>query len=295
MLVYRGEVPESLDLDLPTLEGSFAFPIKYGYASVGRVEEIGTGVDRVSVGDRVFLYHPHQTEYVVPAIMAVPMTKELDPAHQTLLANLETAINVVLDAHPRIEECVAVLGLGVVGIMVAQLLQLAGAYVIGIDPLPKRRTLAQHLAEMETFATAKEAAEHIEDVTYDTGADLVIECSGNPLALDEGLPLLAFQGTAVVVSWYGSKPVSLHLGGDFHRKRLRIISSQVGEIDPAIQPRWNRGRRLLAATSYLWELNFDGLTSHRLPFKDAARAYELLSERPGSALHVVLTYGAQDV
>src|SRR5438876_8225648 len=60
MLVYRGQVPASLPLDLPTLRGSFAFPIKYGYASTGSVVEAGPAVTSVREGDLVFVLHPHQ-------------------------------------------------------------------------------------------------------------------------------------------------------------------------------------------------------------------------------------------
>src|SRR6202165_5173600 len=61
MLVFRGQVPDGLELDLPTLRGSFAFPIKYGYASVGRIAEAGSAVRGWQVGDAVFVHHPHQS------------------------------------------------------------------------------------------------------------------------------------------------------------------------------------------------------------------------------------------
>src|SRR5215216_3093094 len=58
MLVFRGQVPPELELDLPTLRGAFAFPIKYGYACVGRVVDVGAEAD-LAVGDLVFVHHPH--------------------------------------------------------------------------------------------------------------------------------------------------------------------------------------------------------------------------------------------
>ena len=51
MLVYRGQVPTDLELELPTLRGSFSFPIKYGYASVGRVVEVGSAARDLTAGD----------------------------------------------------------------------------------------------------------------------------------------------------------------------------------------------------------------------------------------------------
>ncbi|MDQ3794857.1 MAG: zinc-binding alcohol dehydrogenase, partial [Actinomycetota bacterium] len=60
MLVYRGEVPPNLPLDLPTLAGSFSFPIKYGYATVGNVLDVGADVENLFPEDPVFVHHPHQ-------------------------------------------------------------------------------------------------------------------------------------------------------------------------------------------------------------------------------------------
>src|ERR671917_325920 len=79
MLVYRGEVPHDLPLDLPTLAGSYAFPIKYGYAAVGRVLDTGEGVDSVRPGDAVFVLHPHQSLYTAPVSLTVRLPDDLDP------------------------------------------------------------------------------------------------------------------------------------------------------------------------------------------------------------------------
>src|SRR5215218_1581652 len=79
LLVYRGEVSPDLPLDLPTLSGSFAFPIKYGYAAVGCVEDVGPSVRGWAVGDTVFVHHPHQSAYLVPATMPVRLPAGLDP------------------------------------------------------------------------------------------------------------------------------------------------------------------------------------------------------------------------
>ena len=67
LLVYRGNAPRELQPDLPTVSGDFGFPIKFAYASVGRVIEVGSRVAQLAVDDLVFVHHPHQTEYVVPA------------------------------------------------------------------------------------------------------------------------------------------------------------------------------------------------------------------------------------
>jgi threonine dehydrogenase-like Zn-dependent dehydrogenase len=101
---------------------------------------------------------------------------------------------------------------------------------------------------------------------------------------------VADEGTVVVVSWYGTKPVSLHLGGHFHRGRVRLRSSQVGHLDPALAPRWDHARRLALAVDLLPTLHLAEIVSQRIPFAEAPAAYRLLDERPDETVQVVLTY-----
>jgi 2-desacetyl-2-hydroxyethyl bacteriochlorophyllide A dehydrogenase len=291
MLVLRGQVPAGLELDLPTLRGGFEFPIKYGYASVGRVVEAGSDAT-LEPGQAVFVHHPHQSSYVVPSTLAVPLPEELDPLLGVFLANLETAINIVLDAAPRFGERVAIFGQGVVGLLVTQLVRRAGAStIIVVEPLPARRELAMRLGADQALAPVETAESVIRELTEGSGVDVAIEVSGNVAALQQALDSLAFGGTAVVCSWYGTKPVALHLGGGFHRRRPRILSSQVSSIDGALQPRWSHRRRLRLALDLLPKLDLVSLISHRVPLEQAREAYALVDRHPEQSVQVVLTYG----
>ena len=289
MLVYRGQVPEDLALDLPTLDGSYSFPIKFGYASVGRVVATGAAVSGVAAGDLVFVHHPHQDEYVVPATSLVRLDGVRDPELGVFLANAETAVNVVLDAHPRLGETAAVYGQGVVGLLVTQLLRRAGARVIAVDPIALRRDLAQRCGA-ELAVPPNDARAAIRERSGGRGADLAIEVSGSGSALQDAIDAVAFQGTVIVASWYGTKPVTLRLGAGFHRARVRIASSQVGHIDPALVPRWDRDRRLAFARELLGELILSPLVTHRIPFTRAADAYTLVDAHPDETVQVLLTY-----
>jgi len=289
MLVFRGQVPQDLALDLPTLAGSYAFPIKFGYASVGRVVATGAGVADLAPGDHVFVHHPHQQEYVVSAAAAVRLPKRLPPELGVFLANCETALTVVLDAHPRLEEEVVVIGQGVVGLLVTQLMKRAGTSVTAVEPLALRRALAVRCGADEAVAP-DEALARIAARTSDRGADIVIEASGNASALQLAIDSAAFQASVIVCSWYGTKPVSLDLGSRFHRARLRLISSQVSQLDPALAPRWDRQRRLDTARGLLDELVLAPLITHRIPFARAAEAYELVDQHAEETVQVILTY-----
>ncbi len=291
MLVYRGEVPAGLPLDLPTFAGSFGFPIKYGYAAVGRVLDAGPGVTHLAPGDPVFVHHPHQSAFVVPAAMPVRLPAGLDPSRALFFANLETALNIVHDTPLRLGETAVVFGQGVVGLLVTQLLKLAGARrVVAVDPIAGRRELAFAVGA-DDAVEPDELPARVFGVTTGRGADVAVEVSGSGTALQAAVDVVAVEGTVVVASWYGAKPVTLQLGGHFHRGRVRLRSSQVGRIGPELSPRWDRERRTGAVLGLLPRLRLAELVSHRFHFEEAAEALRLVDERRGEAVQVVLTYG----
>jgi len=299
MLVYRDEVPHDLPLDLPTLAGSYAFPIKYGYAAAGRVLDTGPGVENLSPGDPVFVHHPHQEVFVVSAQMPVRLPEDLDPVLGVFSANLETALNIVHDTPVRLGETALIFGQGVVGFLVALLLKLAGAEpVLVVDPLKERRELALAAGADDAFAPGG-LGDRVMEITGGRGADVAVETSGSGAALQSAIDAVATEGTVVVASWYGTKPVTLALGGHFHRGRVRLRSSQVDRIDPALAPRWDRVRRMDTVLGLLGRLKLGELISHRIPFGEAPEAYAMLDERPEAALQVIFTYekvrGGQDV
>lgn len=291
MLVYHGQVDPETSLDLPTLGGSFAFPIKYGYASVGRVEQVGTQVEGIARGDTVFVHQPHQSAFVVPAASAVRLPPEVPPEVGVFLANVETAVNVTLDAHPRLGDRAIVFGAGVVGLLVIQLLRRAGvATTIAVEPIDQRRRLAANVGADAVLVPGPEVRDRVLALTDMKGADLAIEATGNPAALSQAIDSVGFQGTVVACSWYGTKPVTVDLGGHFHRGRVRVVSSQVSSLDPALEPRWTMARRMALARELLATLQTAPLITHRFPLKDAADAYQLLSERPEETVQVLFTY-----
>jgi 2-desacetyl-2-hydroxyethyl bacteriochlorophyllide A dehydrogenase len=291
MLVYRGEVPVDLPLDLPILAGRFSFPIKYGYATVGRILDVGAGVEDLFPEDLVFVHHPHQDVFVVPAPMPARILDDLDSLCGLFVANLETAVNVVQDTPIRLGEVAIVFGQGVVGILVAQLLKLAGAdRVLAVDPLKRRRELARAVGVDEVFEPNEDLPDRVLGATGGRGADVAVEVSGTGAALQAAIDAVAVEGTVVVASWYGTKPVTLSLGNHFHRGRLRLRSSQVGRISPELSSRWDRTRRMETVLDLLTRLRVKELISHRFPFGKAPEAYRLVDERPEETVQVILTH-----
>jgi 2-desacetyl-2-hydroxyethyl bacteriochlorophyllide A dehydrogenase len=285
MLAYRGEVNPALSLDdtIGALEGSFAFPFRYGYSCVGRAEHARGDIPD---GQLVFAFHPHQDAFIVAADDVVVLD-DVDPRLATLFPLVETALQVALDAGPVLEQRVAVTGLGVVGMLAGLMLQRAGARVVGIEPLDERRAIAA-MVGLQAIAP-EEAAEAIA-TDAPAGLPLVVEASGRPEALRDALPLLGHEGEALVVSWYGTKDVRLPLGAEFHRRRLHIRSTQVSSIPAALAGSWSRDRRRAVARELLQELPLAPLATHSYPFERAGEAFAAVDRGDPGLVHAALCY-----
>jgi 2-desacetyl-2-hydroxyethyl bacteriochlorophyllide A dehydrogenase len=284
MLAYRGEIDSALPLDetIGALAGTFAYPFAYGYSCVGRVQNAGA-----LEGERVFAFHPHQDLFVVPEREALPLGA-VGARVATLFPLVETALQVTLDAGVGMGDVVAVLGLGPVGILSAALMERTGAVVSASDPDPARREAAEAFGVAATSPGG--LPDELQRASAGRGADLLVEASGDPAALAEGLELLAHEGTALVCSWYGTKPVSLPLGAAFHRRRLTIRSTQVSSTPRALQGRWSRERRRAEVLRLLEELPLKVLATHEFPFDQAYRAYAALGRGEPGLIHAALRY-----
>ncbi|HEY1909760.1 MAG TPA: zinc-binding alcohol dehydrogenase, partial [Vicinamibacterales bacterium] len=190
-LVFDGRVPASEyeRMRAPFQSGEFPAPIKYGYASVGEVEE----GPRELQGRAVFALYPHQTRYVIQAASVVPLPEAVPPGRAVLAANLETAINGVWDARPHIGDRIVVIGGGTVGCLVAWLAgRIGGCDVELVDVNPSRAAVAAALGVR--FALPDDATEN---------ADVVLHTSGAPAGLALALRLAGLEAAVVDMSWYG--------------------------------------------------------------------------------------------
>ena len=282
-LVFRGEVPSSQYevMRAPFQEGEFPGPIKYGYTSVGEVQE---GPDRRNdlAGRTVFCLYPHQDLYCVPAARVTLVPDDLPPGRAVLAAGMETAVNAVWDARPVAGDRIVVIGAGVVGLLIAWLCrQIPGTHVIVLDIDPARRAVARELD-----------LSFLEEPPGEATADLVVHASGRPEGLRSALAVAGVEATIVEVSWYGSQSVPLPLGEAFHSRRLTLRSSQVGRLPPDRSPRWDHGRRMQLALELLREPRLDALITGESEFEDLPEVMAKLSHDPGGALCHRIRYSA---
>lgn len=298
LLVYRGMAPPGMaaDLTLPALAGDLSFPLKYGYAAVGRVVEIGPDLDPGWIGRFVFSFQPHQTHFVAAVADVIPLPPNVGLEEGVFLANMETAVGLVHDGRPMAGERAVIFGQGIVGLLTTALLSRASLIrLVTLDRLPKRRETSLALgahASLDPVAPDVEAsllaALRIDEGP--TGADLTYELSGDPSTLDRAIAATGDAGRIVIGSWYGGKKAEIDLGGRFHRGRLQLISSQVSRLAPEISGRWTKARRLSYVMTLLTGLRPSSLITHRVPFEQAPHAYRLLDQNPADALQIVLTY-----
>ena len=306
LLVYRDQTPDGLPADeaLDALDGDLSYPLQYGYAASGVVSEVGADVDPDWVGRSVFSFVPHQTSFRTTPDSVVALPPGTTPAVGSLLPSVETATNIVLDAAPRLGERVVVFGAGVIGLCVTRLLAAFPLEsLVVVDPVERRRALAASFGADRTTTPAAlgddaDAGLGGPGAALDAAgsdarlrdADLAVELSGQPSALDDALGVVGYDARIVVGSWYGTKREPIGLGGRFHRDRIDIVSSQVSTISPELRGRWDRDRRMDAALERLDRVPADELITHRIPFERAAEAYELLDSAADDTVQVILEY-----
>ena len=254
-LVHSGRVPASEHerMRAPHMGGAFPFPVKYGYAVVGRVE---AGPAEL-VNRLIFTLHPHQTLFTVPAGAALALPPEVPAQRAVLAANMETALNSVWDGAPGPADRVAVVGGGLIGLLIARLCSaLRGAQVTVVDIAPSRGELARAMGAR--FAAPGDAP---------GDCDLVFHASGTSEGLASALHLAGDEARIIELSWYGAGDVAAPLGEAFHSRRLRLVSSQVGRVAPSHRVRWTTGRRLAAALALLSDPALDALIAPALCFE----------------------------
>jgi 2-desacetyl-2-hydroxyethyl bacteriochlorophyllide A dehydrogenase len=302
MLVYRGQFPAGMAADdtIPELRRPLTYPLKYGYAVVGDVIDTGSGVSRDLIGQSVFSLHPHESCFTVDADRIIPLPAGVDPLDALFLANMETAVNLLMDGRPVIGENVAVLGQGVVGLLTTSLLaRFPLAALLTVDPIKLRREASRQAGAHRSLDPTREDIENQISMAIKSDgsaglADLTYELSGDPEALNQAIAATGFDGRIVVGSWYGSKPAALDLGSRFHRRRLRLISSQVSSLTPGLAARWSHRRRFETAWEMIRRIRPASLITQRIPLEGAGEAYKLIDKDPAATIQVVLEYERSD-
>lgn len=271
LVATGGAAPASRDTGLAYTQGDFGLPIKYGYSLVGHTAD----------GALVHCLHPHQsTAYVRPQhLYALPAG--FDPKRAALLSNMETVLNAIWDAGTDLPASVTICGFGNVGALLANTLRLHRSIDATIvETNPWRRKQAQSMG----FECC--APENNLDSTA-----VIFHSSGTQDGLQYCLDSVALNGTVVELSWYGTEPVSLHLGGNFHWNRVRLVSSQVSSIPPTVSDNIDHKKRKDIAAELLSDTSYDALITKLIPFNESPAFFERLrSDSRGDGLIWLIEY-----
>jgi len=288
LLVYRGQLPADVPLDanIAALQTATTYPMQYGYACVGEVVQVGAQVEREWLGRRVFAFQPHVSHFIATPANLIAIPDDIGDEAALFLANMETAVNLVQDGAPQLGEQVVVLGQGIVGVLLLQLLRQFPLHSLHVvEPLATRRSRAAQLGVASVVEPALLPA--LKQELGQRGADLCYEVSGSPHALNDAVSLSGYGSRIVIGSWYGNKAASLMLGGDAHRNRVQLITSQVSTIAPSLTGRWDKQRRFNVVWDQIRTLQPQQWIDARVPLTEAHALYRRLHEQ-GIAANALL-------
>lgn len=297
LLVYRGQLPQDIALDssIAGMQQQAQFPLQYGYATVGKVINLGPGVNEHWRDRLVFAFQPHASHFVTTPAAVIALPEGIAPEAAIFLANMETAVNLVQDGSPGIGERVVVIGQGVVGILLSSVLnQYPLAKLCIVDGNASRRRFAQragaqHVCDANSAQELAELKQQL-GVGGSQGADLIYEVSGVPEALNTAIDLSGYMSRIVIGSWYGNKTSHVTLGGAAHRNRLQITTSQVSTLAPALCGRWDKQRRFELAWELIRKLQPQCWITHRVPLAGATVLYQQLHSGQADILQAVIQY-----
>ncbi|MBX2882480.1 MAG: zinc-binding alcohol dehydrogenase [Granulosicoccus sp.] len=261
---------------IPYMQGDFSEQFTYGYSLVGIVIE---GPEQW-LQKRVHLLHPHQQFAEVSIHDAHLLPDRLNDDTATLISNMETAVNALWDAQPAIGDCIAVFGYGLIGTLVALLLQrVPGVNVHIVEPDVSRAAAAIKAG----FNTSSSVPENkITDITFNTAT--------SDQALQAAIDCTGYEGTIVDLSWHGAELSTLKLGGSFHYDRKRLICSQVSNIPASRARRWDYTRRKDLVIALLLDLQDHLAIDKTISFAEAPEFFNSLRQHSPEERSVVIRY-----
>lgn len=277
-----------------------------GYSSAGTIVEVGEGLRDFHVGDRVVCagggYAVHAEYNLVPHNLMSPLPAAVSFEEGAFATLGAIALHGFRLAEPQLGETIAVIGLGLLGLLAGQIATAAGCRVFGVDLSPERIRLAQDLG-----IDAVERGEAVpagNAFTHNHGFDVVMICAdtssndtvtlAGELAADRGrVVATGVVGTGLPRKPYYEKEISFRVSRSYGPGRYDPLYEEGGQDYPRGFVRWTEGRNLGAVVDLLAQdkLDVTSLITHRYPIQDAEQAYAMITEGKQSFLGVVLEYG----
>lgn len=285
-------------------------PMGLGYSSAGTIIALGKNMQGFKVGQRVACagggYATHAEYNVVPKNLLTPLPKNVDFESAAFTTLGAIALHGFRLAEPQLGENVAVIGLGLLGLLTIQIASAAGCNVLGIDLDPKRVKLASSLGLQAV--TRPEAEASASAFSYQRGFDAVIICadtsSNDPIELagviarDRGrVVATGAVGLNIPRKIYYEKEISFINSRSYGPGRYDSNYEENGVDYPLGYVRWTEGRNFQAVVDLLSsrKLQVESLISHRFSIEDGVKAYEVITgKKKESFLGVLLTYSSNE-
>ncbi len=274
------------------------YPWRSGYANVGIVSEVGSGVTRAAPGDRVFTYGRHAStiRYTQDRLIA-PVGEAVDPAVVAASRMAGVAMTAIIVGEIGTNPWVVVFGLGLVGNLASQIFQIQGCRVIGVDPVAARRQLAERCGIERTVGGSPDAAQaEIQEITSGGLGNITVDAVGHSGVVMQALRATANHGQLIIL---GSPRVSVP--GDLtellSETHLRWITIR-GALEWCVPMYPDIGNRTSQfgkqQTIFDWmargQLHVEPLISHRLKPDQIKQAYDGLLNEPEVYTGVVLDW-----
>jgi len=278
-IVAKGLVPEELKniMQVPFMEGSFDFPVKYGYSLVGKVLQ----GERSLIGKTVHIMHPHQDYAIIPENHLTLIPKSVPPQRAVLASNFETAVNAVWDSNISIGDTILVCGFGIIGALISLIAKdIPGVHVFVHEIDTKRKQIAASLG----FSIFE--ANMINSQQFDLAFNTSVSAGALQLCIDTTLP----NSKIIEVSWYGKSPVNIRLGGSFHTGRKQIVSSQVSAIPLNKQNRYNFKTRKQLVFDLLQNEVFDKLPLQIIAFDEMPELFHQMRNNVYKEFATIVKY-----
>lgn len=297
---------------LTTIEATFNRldqPMVLGYSSAGEIVALGEGIKGFQIGQRVACagggYAVHAEYALVPQNLMAPLPENVSYEQAAFTTLGAIAMHGFRLTEAQLGESIAVIGLGLLGLLAASIARAAGCLVLGIDIDPRRIELA---SQMGIKAVLRENAEYAAlSFSRNRGCDAILICadtsSNDPV---ECAGIIARDRAKVVATGAVGLSIPRKL---YYEKELTFINSrsygpgrydknyeEAGQDYPIGFVRWTEGRNLEAFIDLLsnGQIDIAPLVSHRIPIENATQAYELITgKKQEPFLGILLTYSSQ--
>ena len=270
------------------------FPHGLGNMCVGKIIEIGDGVEDCEIGERVAGYGNLKETHTWRANGVLKMPDQMtwkqavcyDPAH--------FALSAIRDGQVRAGDRIAVFGLGAIGLVTQQFAKEAGAdFIACVDPIERRRAVAEKTgADLVLDPTECNVGEVLKEATGGLGLDVAIETSANYNALDDAIRSVAFEGTVAVAGWAKECTGGLDLGAVAHFNIPNLIFARANSDPNRDHPRWNFGRIRDTCWKWLSDGRFDceDIVDPVVPFEDSVEAYIEMDNHPERSVKLGVSF-----